>query len=244
MNEATIPIWNLLPSLGFQPDANLDYSDIRPGLSLDFGNFKLSAVAVTSPHSGEIISFSGIRATRDALAQIEFELPPRVTSLKQCAAWIIWSLDQQWDGPMFRPARTMDWIDEARRNRRLLPWVMARAEFDARPQCTVRRDWLRLALKTLAAHVAALPDDAIVTFHFDGSIFSIRSEKNVIAFPSEGPPWTVSFRVEAKTLRCQPKRLMREYIGVSIWNSRIEFGPWSYEGTVEPLHVRNSSEVQ
>jgi hypothetical protein len=245
MNEATIATWNLLRSLGFQPDPGLDYSDIRPGLSLDFGNFKLSAVAVTSPYSGEIVSFSGVLATPGALAQLQFELPRRVESLKQCAAWIVWNLDQQSDRRLFSPARHVGWIEEGRQNRRLLPWVMSQAEFDARPQCTVQRDWLRLALKNLREQLASLPEDATVDFGFDGAIFSVRCGTKVIAFPGEGLPWTVRFRVEAKTLRQESKRrLMREYIGVSIWNSRIGFGPWSYEGTVEPLHVRNSSEVQ
>lgn len=244
MNETIVATWNLLPSLGFQPDETIIFSDVRPGLSLDFGNLKLSAIAVTSPYFGEIVSFSGVRATRDTLTQIEFELPRRVASLKQCAAWIIWNLDQQWDGRLFRPARAIDWIDQARQNRRLLPWVLSQAEFDARPQCTVHRDWLRLALKKLHEQLASLPDSAIVVFSFDGSVFSIRCDKKLIAFPGEGPLWTVCFKMEARTLRRQPKRLMREYIDVSVWESRIRFERWSYEGTVGPLGGCDFSDVQ
>lgn len=233
MHEATTPTWDLLPSLGFQPDDAIVFSDILPGLSLDFGSFKLSAVAVISPYSGEIVSFSGILATPRTIAEIHFELPRRVESLKQCAAWIVWNLDQQSDGRVFRPAWALEWIEEARRNRRLLPWVMSQAEFDARPQCTVQRDWLRLARKSLREHLGSLADSAIVVFSFDGAVFSIRCDTKLIVFPGEGSPWTVCFRVEAKTLRQERKRrLMCEYVGISIWNSRIEFGPWSYEGTV------------
>jgi hypothetical protein len=245
INEATIPTWTLLPFLGFQPDSTVVYSDILPGLSLDFGNLKLSAVAVVSPRSGEIILFSGVLATPRTAAEVQFELPRRIESLKQCAAWIAWNLDQHSSGGAFRPARDVGWIEEARRNRRLLPWVMSQAEYNARPQCSVQRDWLRLAQKNLRERFASLPDDAVVEFVFDGAVFSVRCGTKVIAFPGDGLPWAVCFRVEAKTLRQESKRrLMREYIGVSIWNSRIEFGPWSYEGTVEPLRVRNYSEVQ
>lgn len=244
MNGATIPTWNLLPSLGFEPDDSIIFTDIHPGLSLDFGNFKLSAVAVTSPYSGEVISLSGILRTPDRLAEVHFEMPRQIESLKQCAAWIVWSLDQQWEGQIFRPARALGWIDEGRRNRRLLPWVMSQAEFDARPQCIVDRDWLRLALKVLGKHAAALPDGGTVIFWFDGSVFYIRSEKKVIAFPGEGPPWAVSFRVEAKLLRQAPKRIMREQIAVSVWESRIRFDSWSYRGTVEPVGGSHSSGVQ
>jgi hypothetical protein len=244
MSEATIPTWDLLPSLGFQPDDTIVFSDLRPGLSLDFGNFKLSAVAVTNPYSGEIVSFSGILATPRTLTEIHFELPRRVESLKQCAAWIVWNLDQQWDGRVFTPARVSGWVEGARRNRRLLPWVMSQGEFDARPQCTVQRDWLRLALKALGKHLDSLPDNGIVVFRFDGSVFSIRCNQKVIAFPGEGLPWTVCFKVEAKTLRCSPKRRMREYIDVSVWESRIRFGSWSYEGTVEPFGRASPGNVQ
>lgn len=244
MNDATIPTWDLLSSLGFSPDSTLLFSDIRPGLSLDFGNLKLSAVAVVSPYSGEIISLSGVLSTPRTVAEIQFELPRRVESLKQCAAWIVWNLDQHSSGGAFRPARDVGWINEGRQNRRLLPWVMSQAEFDARPQCTVRRDWLRLALKNLREQLPSLPDSAIVVFSFDGSVFSIRCDKKVIAFPGEGLPWTVCFRVEGRALRSSPKRLMREFIDVSVWESNIRFGSSSYKGVVGPLGGRHSSIVQ
>src|SRR3984957_20074273 len=124
MNELTIPTWSLLPSLGFQPDDTIVFSDIRPGLSLDFKNFKLSAVAVTSPHSGQIVLFSGILAATRTITEIQFDLPRRVESLKQCAAWIVWHLDQQWDGRVFVPTRTMEWAEETRLQSRysLLVW--------------------------------------------------------------------------------------------------------------------------
>jgi len=127
----------------------------------------------------------------------------------------------------------------------LLPWVMSQAEFDARPQCIVERVWLRLALKGLRERLSRLPENAIVVFAFDGSVFSIRCDKEVIAFAGYGRPWTVCFKAAAKTLRHQSQRRMRhESVGVSIWESRITLGPWSYEGTVEPLHGKGSAEIQ
>jgi hypothetical protein len=126
MNESLIQTWSLLPSLGFRPDDTIVFSDIRPALSLDFQNLKLSAVAVTSPHSGQIVLFTGIQATPRTISEIQFELPRRVESSKQCAAWIVWHLDQQSDGRVFMPARAIEWVEEARRNRRLLPFVVSR----------------------------------------------------------------------------------------------------------------------
>jgi hypothetical protein len=187
-HQPTIATWDVLRDLGFPPDDNVVFTDIHPGLSFDFGNFKLSAVAIVSPYSGEIVLFSGILRTLRTLAEIEFELPRRVESLKQCAAWIVWNLDQHFGGRTFSPARQVNWIDEGRQNRRLLPWVISRAEYEARPQCIIQRDWLRLALKTLGEHLASLPDRSIIVFSFDGSVFSIRCDNKVIAFPGEGLP--------------------------------------------------------
>jgi|SRR6516165_9729434 hypothetical protein len=239
MNDAAkIPTWNLLPSLGFRP------GDMCR-LLLDFGNLELSAVEAWSPRDGEAIYFGGVLKEPRTLTEVEFALPRRVESLRQCAAWIVWNLDQHSNGRRFRPARQVDWIQEGRENRRLLPWVMSQAEYDARPQCIVQRDWLRLALKNLCGQVASLPDNAIVVFGFDGAVFSIRCDTKLIAFPVEGAPWTVCFRVEARTIRQQSKRRhMRERIGISIWKSRIELGPWSYDGVVGPLGKENFSEVQ
>ena len=123
--------------------------------------------------------------------------------------------------------------------------MMSQAEYDSRPKCTVQRDWLRLARKSLREHLGSLADSAIVVFSFDGAVFSIRCDTKLIVFPGEGSPWTVCFRVEAKTLRQERKRrLMSEHIGISIWNSRIEFGPWSYEGTVGSLSGGGFANVQ
>jgi len=244
-HQATIATWDVLRDLGFQPDDTVVYSDVHPGLSFDFGDFKLSASCVTNLSVMEVVLFTGIWATPRTLTMIEFELPRRVISRGQLRAWIVWQLDQYSDQRLFKPARHVGWIEEGRQNRRLLPWVMSQAEFDARPQCTVQRHWLRLARKNLREYLGSLPDNAIVVFTFDGAVFSIRCDTKLIVFPGEGSPWTVCFRVEAKTLRQESKRrIMRQYIGVSIWNSRIEFGPWSYEGTVGLLSGGGFANVQ
>jgi len=47
------------------------------------------------------------------------------------------------------------------------------------------------------------------------------------------PPWAVRFKVEVRTLRHLPKRLTRDHIGVSIWESRLTLGNYSYAGTLE-----------
>jgi hypothetical protein len=189
----------------------------------------------------EIVLFTGVLKTPRSLGQVHFEMPRRIATIKKCAAWIVWNLDQFSE---FRANHHIAWVEEGRKNQRLLPWVMSMAEYNARPQCIVQRDWLRLALKALGEYLAALSDNASIVFSFDGSVLSIRFEKKVIALAGEGSPWTVSFRVEARALRRLPKRLVGEVIGVSIWESRITVGNCTYAGTLEEFGTTDPSRIQ
>jgi hypothetical protein len=243
MAEATIPTMDSLRCLGFQPDPTI-VSDGYPGLSFDFGNLTLRASSCVNLRYVEIVFFTGILSTPRSLTEVQFEMPRRLKSVKQCAALIVWNLDQYADHRVFRSARHVGWMEEGRENRRLVPRVMSMAEYNARPQCVVQRDWLRLALKTLGKYLAPLSDDASIVFRFDGSVLAIRSNEKVIALPGEGSPWAVSFRVEARTLQQLPKRLMREDISVSIWESRITLGNYTYAGTLEEFGTTDPSRVQ
>jgi hypothetical protein len=238
LDPTTIPTMDALRCLGFQPDPTAIAYD-GPVLSFDFGNLKLRASPCRKVLA-EIVLFTGVLRTPGSLDDVYFEMPWLIESIKKCAAWVVWNLDQFSE---FREIRHVAWVGEARKNQRLLPWVMSMAEWKARPQCMVRRDWLRLALRTLGECLASLPDDAGVVFRFDGSVLSIRCGKQVIALPVEGSPWAVRFRVEAKALRRLPKRLIREDIAVSIWESRITLGNWVYAGTLEEFGAINSSRV-
>jgi len=241
MDEATIPTWEFLRRLGFQPDSKV-ISDVMPGLSFDFGYLgKLSASCVASPRNGDVVLFTGTLSARGSAALINFELSRRMTSLKQCAAWIVWILDQ------FRPFKEtchVDWVEQARQNKSLLPLVRSKGEYDTRPQCIVQRNWLRLALKTLSQQLSSLPDHAAIVFSFDGSVLFIRCDNKVIALPGEGIPWSVRFSVAAKSLRSLPKRFRREIVWVSVWQSRISLGDREYEGTLKPSGTTNPSSLQ
>lgn len=238
--EAAFPTMDLLRGLGFQDDAEI-IPDGGPGLSFDFGNLMLRASSCRNLRAAEIVLFTGVISTPRTLGQVHFEMPRRIESRKKCAAWIVWNLDQFSE---FRKNQHIAWVEEGRKNQRLLPWVMSMAEWNARPQCSVQRDWFRLALKSLSETIAPLPDNAGVVFSFDGSVLSIRCDKRVIALAGEGSPWAVRFRVEAGALRRLPKRFMREDIGVSIWESRLSIAHWTYAGTIEGFAITAPSRIQ
>jgi hypothetical protein len=131
----------------------MEITSRSPGLSFDFGNLILRASSCRKLLAG-IVLFTGVSKTPRSLGQVHFEMPRRIESIKKCAAWIVWNLDQFSE---FRENHHIAWVEEGRKNQRLLPWVMSMAKWGARPQCMVKRDWLRLALKTLGEYLGSLP---------------------------------------------------------------------------------------
>jgi hypothetical protein len=239
MDEATIFTMDALHGLGFRHDPTV--ISYGPSLSFDFGVLKLKATSCLNLRAQEIVLFTGVLSTPRTLGEVQFEMPRQIMSTKQCAAWIVWHLDQ-YSG--FKESRHVGRVEEGRANRKLLPWVMALAEYNARPSCVVERKWLRLALKTLAEHLALLADDVDVVFGFDGSVLSIRCDGKVIALAGNGSPWTVHFKVQASALRRLPKRLMGAHVGLSLWESRLTIGSWVYYGTLEGFGTTDPSRVQ
>lgn len=123
MNEAeTIATWDVLKDFGFEPDSSI-FSDITPGLTCDFGNFKLQASCCINMSFAQIVLLTGIMVSSRKSAEVHIEMPRRIISRKQCAAWIVWHLDQSVGGAAFTPTRTFGWIEEGRNNLNLLPWI-------------------------------------------------------------------------------------------------------------------------
>jgi len=242
-DQTTIAVWDVLHGLGFQPDDTI-FSDVRPGLSFDFGNFKLSASCVTNLRAEQIILFSGVLSTPRTLAEVIFEMPRQVKSCEQCTAWIVWSLDRYSPGRRFQPGRPVDWIEAGRQCQTLLPWVREMGAYNSRPQCVVRRDWMRLALKTLREHLSYLPDRAPVVFCFDGSVLSIYLEDQIVALAGQGLAWAVRVSIRAGELRRLPKRFMHECVGISIWESQLTIDGWRYNGTIDAHAPSGFAEVQ
>lgn len=225
--SASISTWDLLRDFGFQPDAEV-ISGPMPGLAIDFGNFKLSASRGMNLRFIEVVSFSGVLATPRTIAQIEFEMPLHVTSREQCAAWIVWHLDEAAPASVFTPTRVTDWVAEGRSHKKLLPWVSDLAAYRARPQCMVNREWMRLALKALGEMLTLVADEEAVVFTFDGAALRIECGGKIITLMGEGESWPLRYAIAAGKLRQFPKRLMNTHIYVSVWESKLTIDRRSY----------------
>lgn len=235
MNEAAaIATWEVLKDLGFMPDTAV-FSDVMPGLSYDFGNFTLSAAAVMSKWFKPVVMFYGVLATSRTLGDVCFELPRVVASQEQLTAFLVYYLDKAAPENVFHPARPVAWIAEGRANRRLLPWEVDMEAYRARPHCMVRRDWLRLALNSLAEIIAKADDTATVEFSFDGSVLTIRCPDQVVPMSAIGNAWPSPFEIPAANLRHLPKRLMQDMLEVSVYKGKLHIGRNCFDGAREKM---------
>lgn len=135
-DASSVSTWELLKEFDFQPDDGV-VSDLKPGLSFDFGNLKLSASAVMGKMFHPVVLFTGVLNGRRTLAEIAFELPRKVSSKEQLAALLVYYLDKAADGNVFQPIRGVGWLAEGRTHRKLLPWETDLAVNRARPHFKV-----------------------------------------------------------------------------------------------------------
>ncbi|MDP2646515.1 MAG: hypothetical protein Q8P24_16370 [Desulfobacterales bacterium] len=224
--------WNILRDLGFVEDASV-LSDTMPGLSFNFGKFKLKASLAMNMSFQKVVLFTGVLASKRSVSEIQFEMPQLMRSREQCAAWIAWNLDQCADDKVFQPVQEVAWLSEGRKHQNLLPQYVDLTAYKARPCCLVQRDWLRLALKALRDQISIEDDTALLEVGFEGGVLSFRCGGKVVALPAEGHPWTLRYTVPAGKLRKLPKRLMETQIDISIWDSRLTIGHWCYGGVME-----------
>ncbi len=229
--QPRIATWDLLLGLGFVVDPAV-LSDSKPGLSYDFGILKLEASHVLNQYHIPIVLLGGLVRTARTFGMIESAMPVEVESAEEGMAWLAWTLDGGSGPATFEPPKVPWWLDKGRQHFGLLPWERERAAYEARPQCSVRREWAKLALKSLGAELARLEDSVLVTFRFDGSVLALSCGEGTIPMPACGTAWTHGYAIPVKRLRRLPKRLRFDPVPVSVWESGITIGNWRYEGVV------------
>jgi hypothetical protein len=230
-DEVPFPTWSVLQEFGFEADAEVVYSDIRPGLSFDFGNFKLSACAVMNLGYAEVVMFTGVMATPRTLAEVQFEMPRQIQSREKCAAWLAWNLDTHVDG-RFEPHVAVPWLELGRANFRLLPWFFDQEAYEARPHCGVDQELARPMLKKLAEFAARMGEEEKVWFSFDGEVLKIRCGRELLAAAAKGRPWTEEFGIKPARLTKLPRRLTRPTVWFESWENRFNIGDRRYSEVV------------
>jgi hypothetical protein len=208
----TITAAAVLERIGFRSDK------AGGGHSFDFGSLRLDALPCMSPRTFEdVVLFTGVWSDGRTIAQVQFETPDAFESFEQGVAWIADGLGRS----RFRPASPVAWLDQGRAWRDRLPWVRSQAAYNARPNCTVGREWFRLPaarLRVLAEN--AEPED-LANFVFDGHVLTIFARSSALPMPAEGAAWAVQYAVLLSHLRGLPKRLMLPSVEVSVWEERL-----------------------
>lgn len=114
----SVSTWELLRGIGFEDDPEV-MSDVRPGLSFDFGNLKLSASCVLGRHYQDVVLLTGCLETARRLSEICKEIPRTVSSREEGLAWVVSCLDKA-AGGVFEPRKPTTWIAEGRAHNALL----------------------------------------------------------------------------------------------------------------------------
>jgi hypothetical protein len=225
-----VATWDALQHFGFQHDGDV-YSDGGPGLSFDFGRFKLSAGRMMNLQMKDVVSFSGVVSTPRTISSIEFEMPLRVESYEQCAAWIAWNFNAQMPRrEKVIPRDKTDFLVYGMQYLSLLPWERRKAAYESRPRCSIERTWLRQGLNSIQKHIDLVELESNVIFSFDGGVLLFRGENWTIPMPATGVAWPEIYQIEVKNFCQFPSRLMNAAVEVSIRDGNLHLGNRLYRG--------------
>lgn len=230
--SANLATWDFLKIIGFKDDSSV-FCDDDVGLSIDFGNFKLSATKQLNVHLVKVIQMHGIMTTSRTISDVNFELHFYVESAQQLKALIVWNLDKYANSRKFIPINSAPWIEEGRANFDLLPWERQRLKYESRPRCRVDREWLKLAFNHLRNHTKENLIFNEISIDFDGKVLSFEVDDFFIPVTASGKPWDVKFKLPIDSISHLPKRIMHESVEISVIDNRLNIENRSFNGVVE-----------
>ena len=210
---------SVFETLGFQEDEEA-ITDQRPAYTYHFGNLRLSAAEVTDGHLMPSFLFSGVwrGAGGRSITMVNFLMPIEVESFEQGVAWISFGI-----GKKFQPCFPSPWLADGRTWVDHLPWERDMAAYARRPQCSVEKDWFRVATKKLRPRAAGALEANLVWLSFDGETLRIAGCGETIIVPATGTVWDTRYAILAKQLDRLPTRLT-SLVHVTMWDGRLSIG--------------------
>ena len=219
----------LFESLNFEQDWAA-MTDQLPAYSYDFGNLRLNAAQVMSVRFTPCFYLGGTYRTSKTLGVVEFEMPLEVESFEQGVAWLAHGL-----GRKFEPRIPTLWLADGRSWKDHLPWERDRKAYAARPQCSVEKDWFRMAVRKLKEAAKAADDHDLAHISFDGEILRFSVRDTTVPMPAAGTAWNDRYAIRASQLEQLPVRL-NSFVHVSLWEGRLNIGNrvWT---TIDPIEL-------
>ncbi|MCY1392262.1 hypothetical protein D3C76_708300 [compost metagenome] len=208
----------LLERLSFAEDWDA-FADELPAYFYDFGNLQLFAAQVANRHFRPVFMFSGVCSDSRSVNRINFELPLVVESFEQGAALIAHFL-----GSDFIPQIPTPWLDNGRNWIAYLPWEKEHAAYSARPQCSVEKEWFRVASRKLLELGEAAGESELVWLSFDGEVLRFQLHGRSVICPAiAGEAWPESYAISACELGHLPKRFS-PLVSIGVWDGRLTIG--------------------
>ena len=149
----------------------------------NFGNGEVSAVEGFGLRNGQAIYFDRHAAWDQTLITIETAMPLSVELFEVGLAWVAYICRG------VKPRRPTPWLSEGLALQEHLPWVKRQKAFQARPQCSVPRDWFRLASRALREAAEAASDSHWAAFVLEGPALRIEFGATLLMLPAEGRAW-------------------------------------------------------
>lgn len=208
---------DVLIALDFEEDWGAPTEE-PPCYNFDFGNLKLNATQLTNLYLRPVFTFSGLVVTQRSITEIFSDLPIDIECFEQGVAWIAYVI-----GSEFVPRRSVSWLDDGRRWSAHLPWEMERRAFEARPYCSVEREWFRVAAKKIRTRASSANADDTIAVRFDGKILSFDMPNGLLVMPAIGKAWDMTYLIQLSLLSRLASRIMRETVSLSVWENQIRF---------------------
>jgi hypothetical protein len=197
-------------------------TDQPPSYTADLGVLHLRAVRCLGMQAflRPVFFLSGSYRTERTIGMINYEMPVSVASFEQGVAFLAYAVRDHVD--VLKPVEWLrlglDWSSH-------LPWNQSMAAYNARPQCTVRRNWFKLAAADLRAYASTSEPDRYVFVSFDGMVLTFDCGPMKVALPATGTAWEKAVAISVDGLLAIPKRIMRDPVVIGVWDDRFTIGP-------------------
>lgn len=218
--HAGIETRDALASLGFTEDWHAT-TDHQPGYVFKFGSLNLTANEVMSVYFKPVFLVTGDFANSRTISSIQFEMPLQVESLDQAKAWIT-------HGSHLTPSEcSLPWLEEGSALKHLLPCEQDRILYEERPQCSVPREWMRLATSQLRAMALQAQSDDECEVTYDGAVLTFKTPLGIVPLSaSGGRPWPKACRVRLASFADLPKRLVHDPVNIYVFDSGLTIGAY------------------